>query len=142
MIGNKLAWDPGFSIGVDAIDVQHREVIERINDLREAMGAGQGRTEVGRMISFLEEYVVNHFGMEELLMKRRKYEGYLSHRQEHLNFTTEFTNMKKKFETLDAEGAILSFFAIELDRWFTTWFTEHLAGVDKALGEFLMQPNP
>ncbi len=141
MITGKLAWDPAMSVGVDAIDVQHREVIGRISDLREAMAGGRARAEVGRMIAFLDEYVVGHFGMEELLMKRRKYDGYLAHRQEHLNFTTEFTNMKQKFETLDAEGAILSFFAIELDRWFTAWFTAHLAGVDTALGEFLMRPD-
>lgn len=137
---NKLTWDETLSVGVDAIDIRHKEIIREINDLREAMSGGQGGTRVGPMIAFIDDYVASHFGMEELLMKRRKYDGYIAHRQEHINFTTEFTVKKKKYETLEAEGAILSFFAVELERWLSSWLIDHLASADKALGKFLMQP--
>ena len=140
MLIRKLEWDEAIAVGVDAIDVQHKEIIERINALRDAMSKGQGGAEVGRMIPYLDDFVVSHFGMEEVLMKRKKYDGYLAHRQEHLNFTTEYSVMKQKYMKLEAERGILSFFAVELERWLSGWLTTHIAKVDRALGEFLMRP--
>ena len=138
----KIEWDPAISMGVDTLDMQHRELIERINDLRIAISQGQARSETGRMISFLEEYVKMHFSMEETLMKRRKYREYVSHRQEHLNFLTMFLEMKKKYEDLSSQGAGLSFFAVDLDRKLAEWLLEHITKVDKQFGDFLGQPQP
>lgn len=138
---NKLEWDASLAVGVDTIDIQHRDIIDRINALRKALSEGQGGAEAAKMVAFLEEFVVSHFGMEEVLMRRKKYDGYLAHRQEHLNFITEYTVKKKKFEELWAEGALLSFFAVELERWLSRWLTDHIAKMDRALGEFLMRPQ-
>jgi hemerythrin len=129
-------------MGVDTLDLQHRELIERINILRTAVSQGQARTETGRMIDFLDEYVKVHFTMEETLMKRKKYRDYVSHRQEHLNFLTIFLEMKKQYEALAAEGAVLSFLAVELDRKLAAWLMEHIATVDRQFGDFLSQPRP
>lgn len=138
----KIEWDPAISMGVDALDQQHRELIERINDLRLAISQGQARSETGRMISFLEEYVKMHFTMEETLMKRRKYRDYVAHRQEHLNFLTMFLEMKQKFDDLSSQGAVLSFFAVDLDRKLAEWLLEHITKVDKQFGDFLSRPQP
>jgi hemerythrin len=135
----QLIWDDSLAIGVDVIDIQHRELIDRIGDFRQAMSKGQTRSEVGKMMAFLEQYVVDHFGTEEKLMKRRKYTDYVAHRQEHLNFTTELTVKKTKYEALEQEGAILSFFAVELERWLSDWFASHITQIDKVLGEFLIR---
>jgi hemerythrin len=129
-------------MGVDTLDLQHRELIDRINILRTAVSQGQARTETGRMIDFLDEYVKVHFTMEETLMKRKKYRDYVSHRQEHLNFLTMFLEMKKQYEALAAEGAVLSFLAVELDRKLAVWLMEHIATVDRQFGDFLSQPRP
>jgi hemerythrin len=137
----KLEWEPSLSMGVDTLDLQHRELIDRINDLRTAVSQGQARTETGRMIEFLDEYVKVHFTMEETLMKRKKYRDYVSHRQEHLNFLTMFLEMKKQYEALAAEGAVLSFLAVELDRKLGAWLIEHIAKVDRQFGDFLSQPR-
>ena len=138
----KIEWDPSLSMGVDTLDLQHRELIERINDLRSAISLGQARSETGRMFSFLEEYVKVHFTMEETLMKRKKYREYVAHRQEHLNFLTMFLEMKQRYEDLASQGAVLSFLAVDLDRKLAEWLVEHITKVDKQFGEFLGQPQP
>lgn len=138
----KIEWDPSISMGVDTLDLQHRELIEHINDLRAAISQGQARSETGRMFSFLEEYVKVHFTMEETLMKRKKYREYVAHRQEHLNFLTMFLEMKQTYEELAAEGAILSFLAVDLDRKLAEWLVEHITKVDKQFGDFLGQSQP
>jgi hemerythrin len=135
----QLLWDDSLAVGVDVIDIQHRELIDRIGDLRRAMGKGQTRSEVGKMMAYLDQYVIDHFGTEEKLMKRRKYADYVAHRQEHLNFTTELTVKKNTYETLEKEGAILSFFAVELERWLSDWLSSHITKIDKVLGEFLIR---
>lgn len=141
MVVRKIEWDPSLSMGIDTLDLQHRELFDRINDLRVAVSQGQARTETGRMIAYLEEYVKVHFTMEETLMKRKKYRDYVAHRQEHLNFLTMFFEMKQRYEELEAEGAILSFLAVEIDRKLAEWLVEHIGKVDKQLGEFLLQPQ-
>lgn len=135
----QLLWDDSLAVGVDVIDIQHRELIDRIGDLRQAMSKGQTRSEVGKMMAFLDQYVVDHFGTEEKLMKRRKYTDYVAHRQEHLNFTTELSVKRTTYEALEKEGAILSFFAVELERWLSEWLANHISKIDKVLGEFLIR---
>jgi hypothetical protein len=50
---------------VDEIDDQHKEIFRRINGLLDSCRQGKGKEDVGKVINFLDDYVVTHFGREE-----------------------------------------------------------------------------
>ena len=47
-----VKWTPEYAVGVEEIDRQHQELFSRINDLLEACQRGEGKQEVGKVLSF------------------------------------------------------------------------------------------
>jgi hemerythrin len=133
----ELQWDPNLSVGVTEIDAQHKELFARINSLRAAMSEGKGKTEISKTTTFLEEYVVIHFGTEEKYMSKYDYPEYAAHRAKHAEFVRDFADLKRKLEQLESQQAITSFLVIDLQRRLVDWLLNHIGKVDKALGFFL-----
>jgi hemerythrin len=133
----ELRWTSDLSVGVQEIDNQHKELFERINSLRTAMSLGKGRTEIGKTVKFLEEYVVEHFSTEEKYMSRYDYGAYLVHKAEHQAFIKDFSEFKKKLEGLESQGGITSFLTIDVQHRLVDWLLNHIGKIDKSLGAFL-----
>jgi hemerythrin len=133
-----LQWTPDLSVGVDEIDDQHKELFQRLNNLRIAMSQGKGRTEIGKTVKFLEDYVVAHFATEEKRMERYEYPAFSAHKAEHEAFIKDFSNFKKKLENIDTQGGITSFLVIEMQRRLYDWLINHIGRIDKALGNYLV----
>lgn len=128
-----IQWKEDLATGVSEIDHQHKELFNRLNILLDACNQGKGRLEVGKVIAFLEEYVVTHFNAEEKLQQKHLYPGFLAHKAEHTQFVKEFAEIKKKFET---EGATVTFVGI-VNRKVSGWIIDHIKKMDKAFGEYL-----
>lgn len=133
-----LVWTQDLSVGVKEIDAQHRELFKRINSLLDAMGEGKGKGEVGRLLDFLEGYVVLHFRTEQSHMARTFYPGYRAHRKEHRDFTRDFQDIKRD---LEAKG-VNSILVIAVQRRICDWWHEHVSKVDKAFGNYLESTSP
>lgn len=128
-----LQWTQALSVGVDEIDNQHKELFNRINNLHTAISQGKGKEDIAKVIKFLEDYVITHFGAEERYMTRYDYPGYLAHKAQHTEFIKDFSNLKKEFET---QGAT-SYLVIQVNLRVGDWLINHIGKVDKALGTFL-----
>ncbi|BDG04224.1 bacteriohemerythrin [Anaeromyxobacter oryzae] len=128
-----ITWDPSLAIGVDEIDRQHVELFDRLDRLLEAARAGKTADEVGRLLGFLGEYVVEHFGAEEALMRARGYPGLAEHRAEHERFVAEFSALLQEYL---ADGATL-LLVVRVNARVTAWLREHIYRTDKAVGAFL-----
>lgn len=77
-----LEWDEGLSVGVEEIDVQHRQLLRRLRGLTTA--AAEGRAdELRAAFRFLERYVVEHFATEERWMADHGYPGLREHARGH-----------------------------------------------------------
>ena len=127
-------WTEKLSVGVETIDAQHRELFATINALlREEGGAALG--EVPRVVAYLEDYVNNHFGMEEVYMRRLSYPGFPFHKGEHVSFINDFYDLR---DSLDADG-ITPDLADRIGRFCGDWLVNHVMKVDKALGAFLRE---
>ena len=129
----KLQWDQEFSVGVEEIDNQHKELFDRINNLDSAMKQGTAKEEVVRLIEFLHKYVVIHFGAEEKYMIDFNYTGYALHKTKHDWFKKEFSDIRIK---LDAEG-IIPDVIMRSNNLLITWFSNHIRSIDMMLGSFL-----
>ncbi|NLC52591.1 MAG: hemerythrin family protein [Firmicutes bacterium] len=128
-----VKWTPQYAVGVEEIDRQHQELFSKINDLLEACQRGEGKQEVGKVLSFLEEYVKVHFGTEEKTMLDNAYPEYTQHRAQHQKFVENFLELKAKFE---AEGAGIWLVA-QTNRVVVDWLIKHIMMTDTKLGKFL-----
>jgi hemerythrin-like metal-binding protein len=127
-------WTERWSVGVDTIDAQHRELFAAINTLLREEGKTPSR-DLAKVLDYLEDYVTNHFGLEELYMRRLSYPAFPSHKGEHVAFINEFYDMRDEY---DDNGASLEL-ADKMGRYMGDWLVNHIGKVDKALGAFLQE---
>ena len=132
-------WTEDLTVGVEKIDSQHRELFKRINSLRTALRDGSARDETEKTLEFLEQYVQEHFAMEENYMRKYGYHGIMAHRTEHEGFVKDLNEYKAKWKELNREGEITSFLEIEMERRFSQWLADHIGRTDKAMGEFILK---
>jgi hemerythrin len=128
-----VEWTDDLSVGVSFIDEQHKELIKAVSRLTDAMWDGKGQEETGKLLAFLGDYVVTHFGAEESLMVKHQYPAYHVHKETHDRFVKEFLNTKEEFD----RGAVSLSLAIKVldETW--EWLRLHIRGADKELGRFV-----
>lgn len=128
-----IKWNDDLLTGVATIDGQHKDIFARMNNLLNAMSQGKGRDEVGNLLSFLGDYIVQHFKAEEAIMTKYNYSEYPTQHTEHTRFTNDIATFKKKFET----GGATSSLVITVQQELYNWLMNHISNLDKKLGQFL-----
>jgi hemerythrin len=128
-----IEWGQNFATGVAWQDREHKELIKRLKELVSAIERGEGKEEVGRLLKFLDDYVVAHFHHEEQAMSRYNYPEILAHLKEHTQFIDDFSRLKK-----EVQGASPGL-AERVRNRLVGWLVKHLGSTDKALGAFLNQ---
>jgi len=128
-----IQWRDSYSIGVEMVDKQHKELFDAINRLLDSCAQGKGSEEVINVVNFLTEYVVKHFSSEENLQKRYGYPQYDEHKKMHDNFVKDVENIKKEIEMHGVSQKTV----ITVNRKIVDWLTGHITSVDRKLGEFL-----
>lgn len=78
-----LHWRPHMSLGIEAIDADHRQLIDLLNRLHFMALAGDEPASVGAVLDELVAYARTHFAREEALMQRSGYPHLLDHREQH-----------------------------------------------------------
>jgi hemerythrin-like metal-binding protein len=126
-----ITWDPRLETKHAGIDEQHRALIQAFNDLHMAMKQGKGKDEVGRTLSFLKDYTVSHFKMEEDLMGRHGYPNAQRHKDLHKAFVTTASDLVDQFNS----GKTL--ITLPVMTFIEGWLIEHIQGEDFRLAEFL-----
>ena len=129
-----IQWTGQLATGVKEIDHQHQELFGLINNLLQAMHEGKGKDEIQKVMTFLDDYVVSHFGMEEKYMKQYDYPELAQHQKQHQDFTSNFSDIKKELETAGPSSALV----IQTQRKLQDWWVNHIETVDKNLGAFLI----
>lgn len=128
-----FTWDKKWSVGVDKIDNQHKELFDRINKLVASMKQGKGKDEVIDTLNFLEEYVIKHFNDEEELQRKNNYPKYEIQHKEHEEFRSSLRELRKVFEST----GISALFVINVQQKMSSWWRKHIRELDKDLGNFL-----
>jgi hemerythrin len=118
--------------GVEKIDLQHRELINRINKLLDVEEKHATEAETQETIDYLSEYVVKHFGDEEDLHIKSKYPKYEEHKNKHKFFIDDFTKLKEEF----AGNSNSMEFTMKLNNSLITWIIKHIKGDDREFGNF------
>lgn len=128
-----MNWTEEYSVGVDKIDNQHKELFDRINMLLIAMKEGKGKVEVMAALKFLEDYVVKHFTEEEEIQQKSNYPKYTIQHEQHEEFKKELNQMKEKFLKEGSSSSLV----IQVQQKMTTWWKNHILELDQDLGKHL-----
>lgn len=124
----KIMWTSDLATGIDIIDAQHRELFDRVNRLLEACVSRRGAEEVLATLRFLENYVIEHFGMEEEVMRMSGYEGLEQHRGLHADFRSTISGLVSEVET---NGTGLNM-VVQVNRLVVDWLNQHVRKADRA----------
>jgi hemerythrin len=130
---NKIAWSKDLTVGVDVIDEQHRQWIQRCNDVSAAIAAHLGPVQIGKTLAFLMDYTKLHFATEEKLMAERGYPNLPVQHAQHLELTDTLQGLLRDFEE---EGATQKL-AEAVNAYLGNWFLKHIRELDLKFGAFL-----
>jgi hemerythrin len=131
----RITWDRNLETGDQEIDGQHRELFQRLDNLLAASRERRSREEVAQTLTFLGDYVVQHFAAEERMMAAAGYPALEAHRAEHARFVQEFGLLYQEFKS---EGPT-TLFIIRVGNRVTGWLREHIYRTDRSFVEFLRQ---
>jgi hemerythrin len=129
----QISWDRSLETGDPEIDEQHRELFARIDSLLAATHDRRARAEVGRLLTYLGDYVVSHFEAEERIMAESGYPELAPHRAEHQRFVAEYARL---FQDYRADGPGPTF-VIKFGNRVTSWLCEHICRTDRQLADYL-----
>ena len=131
----RIKWTEAQAVGIEEIDNQHKMLFKSINDLVDAMNKGKAAEETERLFVFLENYILDHFKMEEGLMEEYHYPDpeKAKHLTAHTGFKESFAELKDK---LADKGPTRSL-TIKVSSLLGSWWISHINDIDKTLGSYL-----
>ncbi len=123
----EYSWDESMRTGDEAIDLQHKELIHRLNLLLEAMYKGHPAEQVESTLDFLAVYVVEHFTQEEALMDRVHCPLADANKRAHAEFLVRFGAFQ---EDLASQKSSPSVIAVKMLRDLSDWIVRHIRTID------------
>ncbi|MGA3371228.1 MAG: bacteriohemerythrin [Terracidiphilus sp.] len=126
------AWTEELSVGVAALDDDHRKLIAILNELHDGIMAGHKKEVLASVLGHLVDYAKFHFANEEEFFARINYPFAPAHKMEHSNFVNRITNLRERFKS--APVAMLD---LELMSFLRNWLVTHIQGSDKQYGPHL-----
>lgn len=122
------------------IDEQHKELIDKINDLIRACENGDGKVKAMKTLNYLEDYTNFHFTSEEALQEEIGYPGIAEHKAKHQEFVN---TVKELFEMLEEQEGPTEAFVSQVNRNVIEWFYQHIQGFDRSVAEYKnLKNNP
>ncbi len=82
-----------FEIEVEAIDADHRQLVEIINEITQAIDDGRAG-ECADLVPNFVEFSQQHFAREEALLTKHAYPLAEKHRQHHVGLTDKMKNIQ------------------------------------------------
>lgn len=136
-----MNWTDQFKLGVEAMDDQHFELINRVNRLIIAHDKEENCDSVEELLTFLKSYVVKHFGDEERLQSQYLYPDYDDHRKVHAEFVKVVEAFEQAFiESLNSENEndckVLLF---KINNHLVEWLTHHINESDRLVAEHIQK---
>ncbi len=134
-----IKWQDEFLVGIPKVDEQHRKLLETINDLHLLLHTRVSPEKLKDIVFFLNEYVVEHFGTEEALMKastalpEKLRERHFREHRFFVDKIQEFTG------TLETESANKEGYLLDIFEFLGHWFADHILKIDKETAAYLRQ---
>ena len=124
-----ITWDDSMETGVRKINLQHQKLINKYNELYEAVSTGRGRAVIGDILDFLQFYVVWHFGEEEECMESYRCPVAQANKHAHDQFVARFDQFYTDWQVASLNADEVQDACNELGNW----IENHLRRIDSQL---------
>ena len=118
-------WTEEYSVGIESIDNQHKELFNLLNNLLSALKQGKAIHVSNKIAEDLEKYTRMHFHKEEFFFQKFNFSGSKEHILEHRSFIGKINEIKPEL----AAGNISRM--LELLGFLKSWIEHHILVVDK-----------
>lgn len=126
-----MTWDGTMSVRIGALDVQHREMVDLLNELHDAVLAQADRSTMRGLLQRLLRHCIEHFESEERLFDQYEYPGRVAHKGKHDEMCEQVQTVVREFE---AGKPVLT---ETLVKFLQTWLDHHIKGSDRLYASYL-----
>ena len=120
-----IIWTPAMSVGIEALDTDHKMLFGLINQLDIAILKDEADEIVASIINGLVDYTEYHFGREEAMMRACGYAELDSHLAQHQNIVTILQRLRDAYVDGFREGI-----ERQLLDFMRDWITGHILEED------------
>ncbi|MBF0368321.1 MAG: hemerythrin family protein [Magnetococcales bacterium] len=122
-----IPWDDRFNVDVEVLDMEHKKLLDMINELGLAMAESREIRELTKLWEALIDYTAYHFKREETLLDKHGYPGLFQHQEVHRFMRRKVRVYREEFlvENPGPEKAR------ELMVFLEDWLFLHIQGMDK-----------
>ena len=129
--GRYLTWKDEYSVGIEAMDNDHKKLLNLINQLQTSVHYYTGKEFEEKALEELVDYTKTHFKREEQLMEDNNYHALEAHKEEHKQFINTVNNLVEQYQT-NSEVTI-----VDALSFLKSWLIKHINGTDKDYGKEL-----
>ncbi len=122
--------DRVFGVRVARFDAHHKNLLNMINDLHDAMVQKAGSSVIDGIVERLVEYTKYHFTEEERFMIELGFPGDEAHRAEHEAFVAKTVELKEKLKKGEMN------LSVETMKFLLDWLKNHIRGTDRSCARF------
>lgn len=119
-----IQWRDSYSVGLPEIDTQHKQLIEIINRLHDAMRTGSAHALIVRVVDDLLEYTNYHFSYEEKMISAAGYPHVAEHARKHRAMVAQIEAFRQRV------GAPAATLPLQLMDFLKSWLTKHILSTD------------
>jgi len=124
-------WTSDLATGNPAIDRDHRELVDIVDQLKAAAAGGDQKAQLSHALDVFRDHVLRHFPAEEAEMEAKGYPGLAKHRQAHAVLSTLVVELVAK----DSSGITVLY--SEVDQLAQALY-RHILLDDKPFAAFLL----
>jgi hemerythrin-like metal-binding protein len=119
---DKIEWSGKFSVGVEAIDEQHKTLIEMTNQLIDTPHIDSNSKIIHEMLDGMIKYATTHFVDEERLMSLHNYPDFEIHQKQHV----EFMAKTEEFCFIEEGKVVVHDFSETILEYLRDWWVNHI----------------
>ena len=128
-----VTFDDTLVTGNEMIDSQHKEWIDRINQLMKSCETDKEKQAAMKMLDYMADYADFHFAAEEKLQDEIGYPGIEEHKKKHEEFRR---TVQELHEMLEEQEGPSDAFVKAVEENVMKWLTLHIQSFDRSVAEY------
>ena len=117
-----IAWKDYYSVNDPSLDSEHRQIIESINEMYNALEDPAPDVATKRVLDRLVRYTHTHFDHEEKIMKEAGYWDFEAHKALHDAMRQRTVGLRTHLTLVTARDVLV---------FLKDWWVDHIQGEDK-----------
>ena len=126
-------FDETLVTGNEIIDSQHKELIDKINELVRSCETSTELSTAVKTLNYLADYTDFHFSAEEKLQEEIGYPGIEEHKKQHKEFIQTIEDLH---DMLSEEEGPTKEFSEKVNEKVIEWLYKHIKGFDRSVAEY------